>query len=119
MPLGAKLVIGCLVLSLFLDVVSLFTATSPLGGDIVSIVIGISLLTGLHTRQRAAWRVARFLAGLGIAFGGLFCIIAAVASNTTFAIAASAVATLAIASGLFYLLGRDDSRDYFNAPRKA
>jgi hypothetical protein len=59
------------------------------------------------------------LAGLSIVFGAIFVIVACFASNTTFAIAASAVATLALASGLFYLLGRDDSRVYFNAPRKA
>jgi hypothetical protein len=119
MPLGAKLVIGWVIVALVLTFASLFTHMTPAAADVVSIVVQIALLTGLYTQQRAAWRVARWLAGFSIVFGAIFVMLTCFASNTTPAIAASAVATLALASGFFYLLGRDDSRVYFNAPRKA
>jgi hypothetical protein len=64
MPLGAKFVIGWVMVALVLTVASLFTRTTPAAGDVVSIVVQIALLTGLYTRQRVAWRAARWLAGL-------------------------------------------------------
>ena len=119
MPLGPKLVTGWVMVVLVLTFASLFTRMTPATGDVVSIVVQIALLAGLYTRQPAAWYAARWLAGLSIVFGVIFVVLACFASNATAGLIAYAVATLALASGFFYLLGRADSRAYFNAPRKA
>ena len=92
---------------------SLFGHPSPIGGDVVAIVVQITLLTGLWTRQPAAWYAARLLAGFGIAGGAVGLVVASVASNTTFTIATSLAAAFALSVVLFYLLGRGDSRLYF------
>jgi hypothetical protein len=117
MPLGAKLVIGWVIVALVLTFASLFTRMTPAAADVVSIVVQIALLTGLYTQRHGALRVGSQVSASSSALSSSCS--PCFASNTTPAIAASAVATLALASGFFYLLGRDDSRAYFNAPRKA
>jgi hypothetical protein len=119
MPLGPKLVTGWMIVALVLTLASLLTRMTSGTGDVVRIVVQIALLTGLYTRQPAAWYAARWLAGLSIVVSVIFVALACFASNRTAGLVAYALATLAVVSGFFYLLGRSDSRAYFNARRKA
>jgi hypothetical protein len=119
LPAGAKLVIGSLITLLVINAVSLYAHTTPPARDVIAIVVQIALLTGLYNRQVFAWHAARWLTALAIACDAFVLVVAAFTMAAQPVVIGSVLAGLALASGLFYLLGRDDSRAYFNAPRKA
>jgi hypothetical protein len=63
MPLGPKLVLAIQMVGLAFTVFWAFTLIRV--GDTISTVIQVAILTGLYTRQTAAWRAARWLAAIG------------------------------------------------------
>jgi hypothetical protein len=122
MPFGPKLVLAIQMVSLALTVFWAFALFRV--GDTISIVIQIAVLTGLYTRQRAAWRVARWLSAMGaiILSTGLVITVPSLflpAHGTKLWVWALVALETALSWFFFSLLGRSDSRAYFNAPRKA
>lgn len=118
MPFSVKLVIGTLIVLLLLNVISLFMSF-PAAGGIVAIVVQLALLNGFYNRQRVAWYVARWLSAIAVCCDVVILLIASIASGATLALIISAIASFVPASAFFYLLGRPDSRAYFNASQKA
>ncbi len=120
MPLGPKLVLAVQMIGLALSVFWAFTLSRV--GDTIGIVIQSAILIGLYTQQRAAWRAARWLACLGavILSIGLALTAPGVISPDGTKLWVWGVVALetALAWWFFSLLGRPDSRAYFNAPRK-
>jgi hypothetical protein len=119
MPASAKLVIGVLITLLVLNMLSVFAHIIPSAGALFAIVVQIALLTGLYARQTVAWYAARWLSGFAVLCDALILMVAFTATGTTAALIWSTISSLALACGLFCLLGRHDSRTYFNAPHKA
>ncbi|GEM_PF-4544392 len=122
MPLGPKLVLTIQMIGLALGVFSAFLRLSV--ADTVGIVIQSAILIGLFTRQTVAWLTARWLTAIGAVVVTIGVVITmpslfAQEHGTKFWVW-SMVAAEAILSWVFFsLLGRPDSRAYFNAPRKA
>jgi len=121
MPPGAKLVLAIQMAGLALTVFWAFTLLRV--GDTISIVIQIAILTGLYTRQAAAWRAARWLSAIGAAVLSIGLVLTAPSlispHGTKLWVWAAVVLETALTWFFFSLLGRPDSRAYFNAPRKA
>jgi len=119
MPAGAKLVIGSLLGLVVLNIMSLLVQTAPSLPAAVAIIIQIALLVGLFDRRPFAWHAARWLTALAIASDAVALVMAApLAVVARYSLLTSVLVNLALAIGLFCLLGRADSRDYFNAPQK-
>ena len=117
MPLGPKLVFAFLIVGLLSGVFWFFAGATNLG-NMLGIVIDIALLTGLYARSTIAWVTARWLTGLSnILFTIMFVVVVMYSSTKLWMLALLAV-ELALAWLFFALLGRPDSRAYFNAPRK-
>jgi hypothetical protein len=91
-------------------------------GDTIGIVTQSAILIGLYTRQTAAWRAARWLAALGAVLLSIALALSAPGvmspHGTKLWVWAVAALQTALAWWFFCLLGRSDSRLYFNAPRK-
>ena len=88
-------------------------------GDMLGIVMQIALLIGLYTRQPIAWVTARWLTALGAAIMSVLFVLVVVSGTTKLWILCITGLDIALAWIFFALLGRPDSRAYFNAPRKA
>ena len=122
MPLGPKLVLAIQMIGLASSVFWAFTLLRV--GDTIGIVIQSAILIGLYTRQTVAWMTARWLTAIGAV---LITIAVAVTIPSLFEPEHGTkfwvwgiLAVEAIWAWLFFgLLGRSDSRAYFNAPRKA
>jgi hypothetical protein len=137
MPVGAKLVIafqGFFLLLTLAVVVAGFTHHAAVSIQVARLVIlafQIALFSGLYARQRIAWYVGRWLAGI-LTFGYAITLV-----GTVVYVLASAPAvgtyvwkteqfytswhiaiTLILAITFFRLLGRPDSRAYLNGPRR-
>jgi hypothetical protein len=121
MPLGPKLVLAIQMVGLALTVFWAFTLLRV--GDTISIVIQIAILTGLYTQQAAAWRAARWLSAIGAVVLSLGLVLTAPGLMSPHGTKLWVWAVVALETALtwfsFSLLGRPDSRAYFNAPRKA
>jgi hypothetical protein len=113
MPRGAKFVIGWLIFLAALNFTGLFLHSTLPVANMVALVIQIALLTGLSARQAVAWYVARWLAGLAIVIQIIVLVLVLMASNRSGLMITTALIGLALVSGLFYLLGRHDSKSYF------
>jgi len=118
MPLGPKLVLAFLMIGLASAVFWLFLRVSVGLGDMLVIVVQIALLAGLYTRQTIAWVTARWLSAIGATIVSILFVRVAMAGSTKPWILAIIALDIALAWVLFVLLGRPDSRAYFNAPRK-
>lgn len=121
MPLGPKLVLAIQMIGLALTVFWAFTLLRV--GDTISIVIQSAIFIGLYTRQTAAWLAARWLTAIGaviLSVGLVFTTPGLMSPHGTKLWVWALVAfQTALAWWFFFLLGRPDSRAYFNAPRKA
>jgi hypothetical protein len=119
MPLGPKIVLAFLMIGLALGVFWLFARLSTHLGDMLGIVIQIALLIGLYTRQTIAWITARWLSAIGAAIMSVLFVLVVMAGTTKLWILVVVGLQITLAWLFFALLGRPDSRAYFNAPRKA
>jgi hypothetical protein len=119
MPLGPKLVLGLLIIGLASAVFWLFARMSVGLGDMLGITIQIALLVGLYTRQRVAWLTARWFTAIGATIMSILFVWVVMAGTTRLGILAIVALDITLAWLFFALLGRPDSRAYFNAPRKA
>jgi hypothetical protein len=119
MPLGPKLVFAFLLIELISAVFWLFLRLASNVGDMLGIVIDIALLIGLYTRQTVAWVTARWLTAIGAAVMSVLFVLVVISGTTKLWILTVVAFEIALAWVFFALLGRRDSRDYFNAPRKA
>lgn len=121
MPLGPKLVLAIQMIGLAFSLFWAFTLLRV--GDTIGIVIQSAILTGLYTRQTAAWRAARWLAAIGAVILSIGLVLTAPGlmspHGTKLWVWAVVALETALAWWFFSLLGRSDSRAYFNAPRKA
>ncbi len=117
-PLGPKLVLAILMIGLVLAVVGMFARLSARVGDMFGIVIQIALFIGLYTRQPFAWITARWFTVLGAGIMSIFFVLVVMSGTTKFWILCVVGLDIALAWIFFMLLGRSDSRAYFNAPRK-
>ena len=118
MPLGPKLVIAMLMIGLVSAVIVMFARLSVRVGDTFGIVIQIAFLIGLYTRQPVAWITARWFTGLGIAIMSVLFVLAVMGGATKFWILCLFALQITLSWIFFALLGRPDSRAYFNTPRK-
>jgi hypothetical protein len=121
MPLGPKLVLAIQMIGLASSVFWAFTLMRV--GDTISIVIQSAILVGLYTRQTIAWMTARWLTAIGAVLLSLAVVITVPSlfaqEHGTKLWVWALVAFQAVLAWLFFsLLGRPDSRAYFNAPRK-
>ena len=78
-----------------------------------------AIFIGLYTRQTVAWMTARWLTAIGAVITSILFVFAAFGGSTELWILAVVALEVALAWLFFWLLGRADSRAYFNAPRKA
>jgi hypothetical protein len=117
MPLGPKLVLAIQIIGLAFSVFWAFTLLRV--GDTIGIVIQSAILIGLYTRQTVAWVTARWLTAIGAVIISILFVFAAFGGGTKPWILAVVALEVALAWLFFWLLGRGDSRAYFNAPRKA
>jgi hypothetical protein len=121
MPLGPKLVLAIQMIGLAFGVFWAFTLLRV--GDTIGIVIQSAILIGLYTRQTIAWMTARWLAVIGAVVLSLAVMITipslfAQEHGTKLWVWGILVFQASLAWLFFSLLGRPDSRTYFNAPRK-
>jgi hypothetical protein len=116
MPLGPKLVLAIQMIGLVLSVFWAFTLFSV--SDTISIVIQSAVLIGLYTRQTVAWVTARWLTAIGATITSIFFLWVVMAGTTKFWILAIVAFEITLSWVFFALLGRPDSRAFFNAPRK-
>jgi hypothetical protein len=119
MPLGPKLVFALLIVGLASGMFWFFLGLNTKIGHVLGIVIDIALLTGLYTRQTVAWFTARWLTAIGASIMSVAFVLVVMSGTTKFWILAIVAIELALSWWFFALLGRADSRTYFNAPRKA
>jgi hypothetical protein len=122
MPLGPKLVLAIQMIGLAFSVFWAFTLMRI--GDTISIVIQSAILIGLHTRQTVAWMTARWLGVIGAVLITIAALITIPSlfdreHGTKLWVWSLVAAEAALSWLFFYLLGRPDSRAYFNAPPKA
>lgn len=117
MPLGPKLVFAFLIVGLLTGLFWFFAGATSLG-HVLGIVIDIALLIGLYTRQTVAWVTARWLTAIAIAFLSIIFVLVVMAGSTKLWVVAWFGLQLALEWFFFAVLGRADSRAYFNAPRK-
>jgi hypothetical protein len=117
MPLGPKLVLAIQMISLALSVFWAFTLLRV--GDTIGIVIQSAIFIGLYTRQSVAWVTARWVTALGAVIMSVVLVLTAIGGATKGWIWLGLALEVALAWLFFALLGRPDSRAYFNAPRKA
>jgi hypothetical protein len=121
MPLGPKLVLALQSLSLALNVLAGFSRPSTRAAIII--VIQSVIVGGLYRRQTAAWLAARWMSAIGVALALFLLVFLLIIpfSGSRHQFRAFwiylALETTFVAVVLF-LLGRADSRAYFNAPRK-
>jgi hypothetical protein len=121
MPLGPKLVLAIQMIGLAFGVFWAFTLMRV--GDTIGIVIQSAILIGLYTRQTIAWMTARWLTGIGAVLLS-FAVVISVPSlfaqehGTKLWVWGVLGFEAGLAWSFFCLLGRSDSRAYFNAPRK-
>jgi hypothetical protein len=118
MPIGPKLVLAFLMIGLAFGVFWLFARLSVHLGDMLGIVIQIALLIGLYTRQTIAWITARWFTAIGAAIMSVIFVFVVISGATKLWILAMMGLQITLAWVFFALLGRPDSRAYFNAPRK-
>ena len=118
-PLGPKLVLALLMIGLVLAVVGMFVRLSVRFADMFGIVMQIAFLIGLYTRQPIAWITARWFTALAAAIMSVLFVLVVMSGTTKLWILCIAGLDIALAWVFFALLGRRDSRAYFNAPRKA
>ena len=117
MPRGPKFVFAFLIVGLLSGMLWFFAGARNLG-HMLGIVIDIALLTGLYNRSTIAWVTARWLTALSnISFTSIFVVVVMYGSTKLWVLAVVAL-ELALSWVFFALLGRADSRAYFNAPRK-
>ena len=116
-PLGPKLVFAFLIVGL-VSGVFWFLAGATSFGHLLGIVINIALLIGLYTRQTIAWVTARWLSGIAIAFMSIIFVLMVMFGATKLWVLAWFGLELALECFFFAVLGRADSRAYFNAPRR-
>jgi hypothetical protein len=119
MPVGPKLVLAFLTVGLAFAVFWSFARMSVRPSDMLGIVIQIALLIGLYTRRTVAWVTARWLTVIGAAITSIFFVWVVMAGTTRVWILAVVALDITLAWVFFALLGRPDSRAYFNAPGKA
>jgi hypothetical protein len=119
MPLGPKLVLALLIIGLASVFFLLFVRMSVVLGDMLGITIQIALLVGLYTRQSVAWLTARWFTAIGATIMSILFVWVVMAGATKLWILTIVALDITIAWIFFALLGRADSRTYFNAPRKA
>ena len=117
MPLGPKLVLAIQMIGLALSVFLAFALLRV--GDTLGIVIQSAILMGLYTRQTVAWMTARWLTAIGAAITSILFVWVVMAGTTKLWILVIVALEITLAWVFFALLGRPDSRAYFNAPRKA
>lgn len=110
MPLGAKLVIGWIMVFLAISVFWSFARLTTRAGDMIGIVIEIALLTGLYTRQTIAWYCARWMTGFGIVVTSILLLLATFGGTTKSWILGVIATEVALGIIFFQLLGRADSR---------
>ena len=117
MPLGPKLVFAFLMVGLLTGLFWFFAGATNLG-HVLGIVIDIALITGLYTRSTVAWVTARWLTGLSNILVTIMFVVVVMFSATKLWVLALVALELTLAWLFFALLGRADSRAYFNAPRR-
>jgi len=117
MPLGPKLVLAIQMIGLALTVFWAFARLNV--GDTLGIVIQSAILIGLYTRQTVAWLTARWLTAIGAVVMSVLLVLAAIGGATKLWVWALVALETALTWLFFSLLGRPDSRAYFNAPHKA
>lgn len=117
MPLGPKLVLAIQMIGLAFSVFWAFTLLRV--GDTIGIVIQSAILIGLYTRQAVAWVTARWLTAIGAVIMSVLLVLTAIGGTTKLWIWLIFALEVALTWLFFVLLGRPDSRAYFNAPRKA
>jgi hypothetical protein len=117
MPLGPKLVLAIQIIGLAFSVFWAFTLVRV--GDTIGIVIQSAILIGLYTRQTIAWVTARWLTAIGAAIMSVLVVLTAIGGTTKLWIWAIVALQTVLTWFVFSLLGRPDSRAYFNAPRKS
>ena len=117
MPLGPKLVLAIQMIGLAFSVFWAFTLLRV--GDTIGIVIQSAILIGLYTRQTVAWVTARWLTAIGAVIMSVLLVLTAISGATKLWILAIVALETVLTWVFFSLLGRPDSRAYFNAPRKA
>ena len=119
MPLGPKLVFAFLLVGLASSVFWLFVRVAMGSANMLGIVIQIALLIGLYTRQTVAWATARWLTALGASITSIMFLLVVMSGATKFWVLALVAFEIVLSWVFFALLGRADSRVFFNAPRKA
>jgi hypothetical protein len=117
MPLGPKLVLAIQTIGLAFSLFWAFTLLRV--GDTIGIVIQSAILIGLYTRQTIAWMTARWFTAIGAVIMSVVLVFTAIGGATKVWIWAIVAFQTVLTWFFFSLLGRPDSRAYFNAPRKA
>ena len=120
MPLGPKLVLAMQSISLALNL--FLGCARPSARDGIVIALQSTLVIGLYSRQTAAWLAARWLAaiGVGLALFLLVFLLPFIGDRQQFWLNWAYLAfQTALTWVFFFLLGRSDSRAYFNAPQRA
>ena len=77
------------------------------------------LLIGLYTREPIAWFTAPWITAMGAGIMTVFFVLVVISGTTKLWILCVAGLDIALAWVFFALLGRPDSRAYFNAPSKS
>ncbi len=122
MPLGPKLVLSLLSVSLALNV--FFGFARPSTREAVVIALQSAIVIGLYARQTVAWLAVRWLSAIAVGLALFLLVLLLILPFTGerqqfWTYWAYLAFQTALVWVLFFLLGRTDSRVYFNAPRKA
>src|ERR1044072_9919332 len=116
MPIGPKLVLAIQMIGLALSVFWAFTLLRV--GNAIGFVIESAIFIGLSTRQTVAWVTARWLTAIGGVALLVLLLFTALSGQTKLSVWALVALQNVLTWLFFFLLGRPDSRAYFNAPQK-
>jgi hypothetical protein len=117
MPLSVKLIICALLIGVGSNAWSVFVTASidQFELHVVRAIVQAFLAIGFYYGNDIAWQCARVLLAIGIFFGAISMIILRPIWAAHDLKAAEDVANLALTCALLYLVGREDTRRYFDA----